>query len=32
MACEDDLERAYEKGYIQGANAAYGKGRRDGKP
>lgn len=30
MISEDDCERAYEKGYIQGANAGYGKGGRDG--
>ena len=30
MVSEDDCERAYEKGYIQGANGAYGKGCRDG--
>jgi flagellar biosynthesis/type III secretory pathway protein FliH len=30
MVFEEDCERAYEKGYIQGANAAYGKGSRDG--
>jgi flagellar biosynthesis/type III secretory pathway protein FliH len=31
VVSEDVCERAYEKGYIQGANAAYGKGYRDGK-
>jgi flagellar biosynthesis/type III secretory pathway protein FliH len=30
MASKDDCERAYEKGYITGANAGYGKGNRDG--
>ncbi len=30
MVTEDDRERAYEKGYLHGANAGYGKGRRDG--
>jgi len=30
MASKDECERAYEKGYITGANAGYGKGNRDG--
>jgi flagellar biosynthesis/type III secretory pathway protein FliH len=30
MVTEDDRERAYEKGYLHGANSGYGKGRRDG--
>ena len=30
MVREEENERAYEKGYIQGANAAYGRGQRDG--
>ena len=30
MVSEDKYERAYEKGFIQGANSAYGRGQRDG--